>query len=94
MVVGGLKYRMQNFNPKSANISSALLFVSIAGMNLEYVDHRYSPYSIPGLVLFKWPILGGMGFKFMAYNVLRITLLVNGTLISFQQRAPICVHYI
>lgn len=40
MVVGGLKYRMQNFNPKSANISSALLFVSIAGMNLEYVDHK------------------------------------------------------
>ncbi|XP_025086142.1 low affinity vacuolar monovalent cation/H(+) antiporter-like [Pomacea canaliculata] len=32
MVVGGLKYRMQNFNPKSANISSALLFVSIAGV--------------------------------------------------------------
>ncbi|XP_076468556.1 uncharacterized protein LOC143299236 [Babylonia areolata] len=32
MVVGGIKFRTQNFNPKSANVSAALLFVSIAGM--------------------------------------------------------------
>ncbi|KAL8576441.1 hypothetical protein ACOMHN_049008 [Nucella lapillus] len=32
MVVGGIKFRTQSFNPKSANISAALLFVSIAGM--------------------------------------------------------------
>ncbi|KAK7479214.1 hypothetical protein BaRGS_00029558, partial [Batillaria attramentaria] len=32
MVVGGLKFRTQNFNPKSASVSAALLFVSIAGM--------------------------------------------------------------
>ena len=31
MVIGGLKYRDQRFNLKSASVSSALLFVSIAG---------------------------------------------------------------
>lgn len=32
MVTGGIKFRRQNFNPMSANVSAALLFVSIAGM--------------------------------------------------------------
>ncbi|XP_012944323.1 putative cation exchanger C521.04c [Aplysia californica] len=32
MVIGGLKYRRQHFNPKSANISSSLLFVAIIGV--------------------------------------------------------------
>ncbi|GFN79388.1 cation/h+ exchanger protein 1 [Plakobranchus ocellatus] len=32
MVIGGLKYRRQNFNPRSANISSSLLFVAFMGV--------------------------------------------------------------
>lgn len=32
MVTGGLKYRRQKFNPRSANISSSLLFVAIMGV--------------------------------------------------------------
>ncbi|XP_035826818.1 low affinity vacuolar monovalent cation/H(+) antiporter-like [Aplysia californica] len=32
MVIGGLKFRRQNFNPKSANISSSLLFVAVIGV--------------------------------------------------------------
>ncbi|RUS84219.1 hypothetical protein EGW08_008023 [Elysia chlorotica] len=32
MVVGGLKYRRQNFNHNSANISSSLLFVAVMGV--------------------------------------------------------------
>ncbi|KAH9513927.1 hypothetical protein Btru_031756, partial [Bulinus truncatus] len=32
MVMGGIKYRTQKFNPKSANISSSLLFVAVLGV--------------------------------------------------------------
>ncbi|CAG5121789.1 unnamed protein product [Candidula unifasciata] len=32
MVIGGLKFRTQKFNPKSANISASLLFVAIVGV--------------------------------------------------------------
>ncbi|KAK0060756.1 cation exchanger C521.04c [Biomphalaria pfeifferi] len=32
MVTGGIKYRTQKFNPKSANISSSLLFVAVLGV--------------------------------------------------------------
>ncbi|XP_071087654.1 uncharacterized protein [Haliotis cracherodii] len=32
MIVGGIKYQMQRFNPQSAGVSAALLFVSIAGV--------------------------------------------------------------
>uniref|UniRef100_A0A0B7BH11 Sodium/calcium exchanger membrane region domain-containing protein n=2 Tax=Arion vulgaris TaxID=1028688 RepID=A0A0B7BH11_9EUPU len=32
MVIGGLKFRTQRFNPRSANISASLLFVAIVGV--------------------------------------------------------------
>ncbi|GFR88132.1 low affinity vacuolar monovalent cation/H(+) antiporter-like [Elysia marginata] len=32
MVIGGLKFRMQKFNPRSASISASLLFVAIIGV--------------------------------------------------------------
>ncbi|ESO88501.1 hypothetical protein LOTGIDRAFT_165642 [Lottia gigantea] len=32
MIVGGIKFRTQNFNPRSASVSAALLFVSIVGI--------------------------------------------------------------
>ncbi|BFZ14655.1 hypothetical protein BsWGS_17694 [Bradybaena similaris] len=32
MVIGGIKFRTQRFNPKSANISASLLFVAIVGV--------------------------------------------------------------
>ncbi|GFN79385.1 cation/h+ exchanger protein 1 [Plakobranchus ocellatus] len=32
MVIGGIKYRRQNFNPRSANVSSSLLFVAVIGV--------------------------------------------------------------
>ena len=31
MVIGGVKHSTQTFNPRSAGVSSALLFVSVAG---------------------------------------------------------------
>ena len=31
MIIGGLKFRLQRFNPRSANISASLLFVAVIG---------------------------------------------------------------
>ena len=42
MIVGGIKYRSQRFNPKSASVTALLLFVAIGGTlicnNIPYTN--------------------------------------------------------